>query len=783
MSDDSLLLGEINDKFIDIAKTYIEPAFRTNAVFVPTITANPTIVSLPTGNFDKLSTFVDVLFRGTFTAFETNYCDTSSLKPLTSGLKVKYRNYTSNVASDTEYSYMNMNILQNGSGSTATYYTSIGALNAAIPSIDSNVSTYEINLSDFMVNNGKLINILNNNRRLYGLLDDIKYQQYKALLQSTNDNAVPFTVTLYDGTVERVDKNVLQDTYFPLFSQLKGVTTYRTSTYLTSPNTGARLISSDVTSSFPSTNDRPSDVASDDVYQLAIDTSSSTARSLSMTTFGDVLRKTIGKNNKTMYYTISFFVKARPVVASGTQYIQNVPLNIKTIFNNSNQSVMDVPYSEEVNVAVSGTWKQVTLTRALTLSYDTTMLANNAHNIKLDLMFTVAHQGIATREYGKYAVLITGMRIKETDDPLQTEIQYVNDGALTFDDYTNRMVLRRILLLYELMTTYYVSVKILKDFYSAGTPFYNHVRTINYLVNEYLTNFNNNMVTETMYEGSRNTTLGYLGDRVSDGTTLYKTNYQSIQQNTGAVSDLKDVLKGNLDALSTQQSRDTKDKVFLITAIVLSVLVGLSCLVVYFMPVDPRTKVVAAATVSLFGVVLMITFKMILGTQVEKFQTSSSSFNIGGTVSILVDRARSYNLLYAKNFLQNTINIALMIQTGNTYNAVNYAMTKEDYYYQTTRKQMEISSNKVDDVRGAYSLESYTNRARVSFFINLAIIIALTSGGAIATNGIPFLRNIILVGGSVAVVLALILYILDVSRRVRTEGDKMYWMQPIVTGL
>lgn len=755
MTEVERLKNSIKNKYIDISNAYVESEFRNNTFFREDF---PNTITAPS---NKLSTFVDALFSQ-YSTFRDMYLKDADFYTDVDIQKIKYRDYSNPKSTYTTVQPSSLISIARQNDNI----TSIKEINASIPA-----DSVEINFSEFIRPNSDLANHMNSLRRLYGILEETNYQKYLLLNRNKLNSPSCNVVTLYDGKTDNIhalNAKTELPKYYSLFDEIRN-STLRTNV-LVVPGSSLNV------AEYPGGNNTyptaylPEGIIGDKIYHAAPNSSNPNAQSSSVTS---KLRDSIGVKGKTMYYTLSMWVCAREAPASTTpptladKPTVNIALELQ--FQNKDVAAFNVQFSESTTTtAIRGKWKKLSITRALSVPPRVTP------SVELRCKLSVLHPN-TNSDAKTYAILVTGLQLDETDSLTNPSVAY---KVPEFDDTTNRTVVRRLILMYELMATYYMSVRIMEKQYDDKGLKNKYARSIAFLVDEYVSNFNNNVLKQFQYEGNDNTNtlIGHLSKNVNNRFNDYRDKYTLVQSTTSSINNLKDTMHSNIDELNGQQNKNKSMSTLNIIATVLATIVIVACAVVYMMPIEGSKKFVATAGVILLGLSVMVTFRWIIGSKIENFQAFGASTVVSKT--ILVKDAQEYNLDFADTFLQNTINIALIMQTYNTYGAVNFALNKESTYFTNIKSQIDLSSQKISNVKDAYSLEDYSSRARISFLINITIVVALTIGIAIAADSVPGLRAVVLGIGCVAIILVITMYMVDVSRRVRTAGEKIYWKQP-----
>jgi len=121
----------------------------------------------------------------------------------------------------------------------------------------------------------------------------------------------------------------------------------------------------------------------------------------------------------------------------------------------------------------------------------------------------------------------------------------------------------------------------------------------------------------------------------------------------------------------------------------------------------------------------------------------------------------------------------MLIQSERAFRDITYSLSKELSFFDNTLKQMNNQASTVKQTQGVYKLDQSTNRAGVTLLLTLMIITTAGICASVLTaEKFPALRSWIIGLAVVAAVVALTVYLLDTSARVRTDAEKRYWGNP-----
>lgn len=789
MSSLSDLKNEARDKLKQIATSFIEPIYQNNLAFRGTAESTNVFTDRPGGTTpDKksLSYFVPVLFSGytstgTGSGFIEQYPAANNISSSKVGLvdTVLVRNMTD--SSSKAYQILNLDITKM---KFADYNTS--------PKLTSNT---EISLRDYITTNSELGCNMDNIRMLYSLLDDTNYKNYVYLLNNPGMQSAP-TINLvryFSDTIVSVN-SVTNEAFIRmknLIENLKGISVLSTNTLINLTATdkpNMNLSNVTINDTF-----RPKETKGDALALLNPQTSTNDSYVGDLTVDPKIIA---GTSVTTRYYTVSFYARMRNDSgdANSTQLksvflMDNHPENANNIPSLRNS----IPYFTEFNDGITSNWTRITHT----VKYD--LPASSIGQLKFRLY--IDHQK-ATNAPQQY-VYITGLQSSVSteqpngDDPFRLP---------QFDDTrTSRLVIRRLLLLYELMATYYVAAYIktqnmpaittdaTSGVKSSGTDSAdNHKRATSLmnLVYEYMTNYNRNILRDSDSADSANI-LSKLSGNVAKQFSTYASSTSTLTTLGSTMKENQYTLKSNISSMNAQKKMDAKTKLYKYIALVIFIIILITCVVVYILPLEGKQKIMAAGAIGGIGVVTMMIFMFIYSTNVEQFQASNllktpGNYAGGIGISTFVDFTSDVSIVaisFANDYLANTIQIALMVQTYVGYGNINFALQKDISRYTDINTQLSTSSYKINSATNAYSMNKYSNRALISFLVTVALLIAITVAVVVATQNYPGVRMWILMVAGFVLFLAILFYMLDTSARVRTAATKKYWGTPNTSSL
>ena len=256
---------------------------------------------------------------------------------------------------------------------------------------------------------------------------------------------------------------------------------------------------------------------------------------------------------------------------------------------------------------------------------------------------------------------------------------------------------------------------------------------------------------------------------------------------TKAITNLNNNILGQKTTLVSNQSKinDQSKNIAIIkkfelaTIIILCVVVAGSCALI-MLPIEYSKKL----TLCLLLVVIAIISSFIISAlfnksginTVEYFRTTPASITADGDTTIAPHDNYFYGIV--STYLSNIINNTTALQSYNIYGNVNYALQKEKQYYTDTNKEIINVNARMDSVYKISFLDQTQRTALMNFLMSVTIISAAIAMAYVALEKYEKAARFVLYFGLFLITISLVIYILEVTQRVRTDGDKIYWGAP-----
>ncbi len=371
-------------------------------------------------------------------------------------------------------------------------------------------------------------------------------------------------------------------------------------------------------------------------------------------------------------------------------------------------------------------------------------------------------------------------------------IKLVIGDVSRLDFVTNDVfMIRRLLLLYELLVNIYISMWL----YEKNTTSDNddgYLRNISNTAN-ILISLNRDFSPDSQDDSSNanETILKNLNININK----YKENTQTITDINEKVKDLKTILISNENTYNIgTNTRKSASRYEWIILVVYSIAI-LSIVTIAISGIDRATKLMLLAIVFGVMVVSAITVYAIVSRRIEGFSDCDkkkegfsnyylidpSNF-VSGQNTITKDNTLVYYsnafLSYANDYLNVTLYLGVILQSGKTYSGINNTITREIAYFKKLKQMLDNTENRYKEATALTRLDVITSSARTQFFIYLGIVLALAIMAYVFIGDNIVYQPYIFAVAGLLIIFAIFRYMYTITKHVRRDPVKFYWNRP-----
>jgi|APGre2960657373_1045057.scaffolds.fasta_scaffold00116_11 hypothetical protein len=267
----------------------------------------------------------------------------------------------------------------------------------------------------------------------------------------------------------------------------------------------------------------------------------------------------------------------------------------------------------------------------------------------------------------------------------------------------------------------------------------------------------------------------------------YHQNKESIEKHATKLKENKTDIRIQKDRLSIVKSYEKKTSVLYYIYLII-MLVGIISItsIMFSQTLAPGIKRLIVGILASISIVAMVILYLVNRYTLESF---AGAITLTGALSSTAIKASSdlisvrTNLLEevskaVHQYLTNTVNIGLLINTYNSYGEMNYSIQKENKFYQDKNDVLDQNKNQLVNASNVIDLENKVRRYRVYYFVQLLITISVVSILVVYLPETSSIISLLLIITSLIIILFTYIYIVNVNNLVRTDASKLYWGQP-----
>jgi len=267
----------------------------------------------------------------------------------------------------------------------------------------------------------------------------------------------------------------------------------------------------------------------------------------------------------------------------------------------------------------------------------------------------------------------------------------------------------------------------------------------------------------------------------------YHQNKESIEKHATKLKENKTDIRIQKDRLSIVKSYEKKTSALYYIYLII-MLVGIISItsIMFSQTLAPGIKRLIVGILASISIVAMVILYLVNRYTLESF---AGAITLTGALSSTAIKASSdlisvrTNLLEevskaVHQYLTNTVNIGLLINTYNSYGEMNYSIQKENKFYQDKNDVLDQNKNQLVNASNVIDLENKVRRYRVYYFVQLLITISVVSILVVYLPETSSIISLLLIITSLIIILFTYIYIVNVNNLVRTDASKLYWGQP-----
>lgn len=272
--------------------------------------------------------------------------------------------------------------------------------------------------------------------------------------------------------------------------------------------------------------------------------------------------------------------------------------------------------------------------------------------------------------------------------------------------------------------------------------------------------------------------------------------YGNVQDEVNSISGLLKTGKTNLSTiqklLNGRLSMQKTQQIYEYVAITIFVIFGVAAVSIMVLDIDKQKKLYGCIGLIIFALLNFLGIQTLLNSSafivtaptkpiVESFVDQPAILGAMGVSD--ANYINYYNISamdQVSTYLDNTFTLVTLLETYKAYGNINASMEKEVNYYNNIVSQLNNAQSKVNSIYFA----SYINTIDVSALLQLVqiltILVAVFCTGYVLTDSeqLLFIRQWINIITGILTVISIVIYIIEIKTRVRTNPSKIYWKNP-----
>ena len=315
----------------------------------------------------------------------------------------------------------------------------------------------------------------------------------------------------------------------------------------------------------------------------------------------------------------------------------------------------------------------------------------------------------------------------------------------------------------------------------------------------FITTLTDNIYSNNSAARELGSSIGVFGD-INNAVGEYISNYTDVQNEVNNISDLLQSGKTNLTTIQTllngRLSIQKTQQIYEYFAITIFVVFGVAAVSIMILDIDKNRKLYACIGLIIFALLNFLGIQILLNSSIFMVTAPSKPIieSFAGEVTdpaivaalqnVGNDSYINYYNISAMDqvsiYLDNTFTLVTLLETYKAYGNMNTSMEKEVDYYNNIVSQLNNAQYKINRIYFASYINTIDISALLQLFQILTIIVAAFCTGFVLTDSdqLMFLRTWINVIACILAVIAIVIYLLEIKSRVRTNPAKVYWGNP-----
>jgi len=264
---------------------------------------------------------------------------------------------------------------------------------------------------------------------------------------------------------------------------------------------------------------------------------------------------------------------------------------------------------------------------------------------------------------------------------------------------------------------------------------------------------------------------------IINNITKYRNNQSEINTLAPILNKNKETLKNTQTQFKSRKDKDYKLNLYKYIELSIMILITIFAFVIISIPFEKSMKSILTSILSLVAIanILIIYYIFDRPGLIEKFVDISSQNNSDITTA-------QHKFMDASiQYLIQTDNLNILLQSNMVYGNVNSGLSKEITYYNGVSTELSNRNINVESVYKSSYMTQVNYSAAMQLFMSLSLIVTGFTISYVTLESLEITGAVYSwVSGITAffIIIVTIIYMLEVSIRVRTNPQQIYWGNP-----
>ena len=265
----------------------------------------------------------------------------------------------------------------------------------------------------------------------------------------------------------------------------------------------------------------------------------------------------------------------------------------------------------------------------------------------------------------------------------------------------------------------------------------------------------------------------------------YNQNEQQLTAVNNQVASLQSAVTQDSNSLSATMQYQKTIKIYQYVAIGILIIIAIGSGLVYGTPMEYNRKLALSGLLIIISLISAFILQYLLNnTLVKENFTSTGVYSaVAGNISTIYTAQNISGITAYQSAIGNQVNLYLdnsilltnTLDSYHLYGNINNSLIAQNAYYNDAKASLQMKDANLKDVNNINYINQIKYGAIMNFAITLSLIISIFVTLHISLENYPSLRYYLFVIMIICVLIAIGIFLLEISRPVRTHPKEIYW--------